>query len=353
LNNQNLSNNSPNFKRYFVNFPVDFFFLCGISFILYAWAWTRGVSVPISTSTQQIISSGAWFINWPHFSATAYRLYSNGENRRQFPLTTYVAPVVLLALFFLGLQAPDTLGVGFVKLFFLWSAMHFSAQSFGLTQLYLGRSGHKIGEWERRLLWSVIYFSFLYTFIAAQVGPTGNEFFGMKIPSFQFPELLRQVSAYAYGGLLSAFCLWFFLQKMRRPHFPWMVFWLPVTQFIWYSLYFVSFFNEFVPTLHCIQYLFLAYFVEGKEKGGFHTPLRLFWISSKWYGLNVVGGAVLFFYLPKIGPEFGYADAGVFTAMVWALVQMHHFFVDGVIWRLRYAPLASPLQATWSELRKG
>ena len=45
--------------------------------------------------TGTVISLGAslvWIINYPHFSATSYRLYRSQENMDQYPLTAYVVP---------------------------------------------------------------------------------------------------------------------------------------------------------------------------------------------------------------------------------------------------------------------
>lgn len=346
--------NLKNHSLYFVNFPVDFTFLCGISFLLYGFAWSTK-TFEASMETKQIVSLIAWFINWPHFAATSYRLYSDRNHRNQFPITTYIVPLILIALLGLSLSAPETIGVGFVKFYFLWSAMHFSAQSFGITQLYLSRAGIKIDRISRSLIWCVIYFSFVYTFVASQVGISTQDYFALKIPSFQLPFWMKEVTQFLYATLMVMFILWFALQKKRKIEIPWMVFWITVTQCIWYSVYFISFFNEFVPMLHCLQYLFLAYFIEMKEKGldsgVSKKQFGLLWLSGKWAAINIFGGALLFYYLPLLGPLLGYKNAGAFTALVWSFVQIHHFFVDGVIWKLRYSTTASPLHTTWREIK--
>ncbi|PYM14740.1 MAG: hypothetical protein DMD81_16970, partial [Candidatus Rokuibacteriota bacterium] len=89
-----------------------------------------------------------WIVNWPHFSATTYRLLRVPENRREFPLTTYVIPVVVAAGVVASLHWPTLVAPYFIKFFMLWSAYHFTAQSLGLSLLYARRAGYAISTGE-------------------------------------------------------------------------------------------------------------------------------------------------------------------------------------------------------------
>jgi hypothetical protein len=42
------------------------------------------------------------------------------------------------------------------------------------------------------------------------------------------------------------------------------------------------------------------------------------------------------------------SDASIAAAALYAAVQIHHFFVDGVIWKLRYMGDKSPLLTHFS-----
>ncbi len=85
-----------------------------------------------------------WIINWPHFSATSYRLLRVPENRREFPLTTYVIPVLVGAAIVTSLHSPTVVAPYFIKFFMLWSPYHFTAQSLGISLLYARRAGYDI-----------------------------------------------------------------------------------------------------------------------------------------------------------------------------------------------------------------
>jgi hypothetical protein len=61
--------------------------------------------------------------------------------------------------------------------------------------------------------------------------------------------------------------------------------------------------------------------------------------------INIAGGYALFWALPRLGSHFG--QPLVFsTAVMLAGIQIHHFFVDGVIWRLHNPAARSPLSSS-------
>ena len=61
--------------------------------------------------------------------------------------------------------------------------------------------------------------------------------------------------------------------------------------------------------------------------------------------INIAVGFALFWGLPHIGSQFG-KSAAFSTAVMLAAIQVHHFFVDGVIWRLRNPAVRSPLSSS-------
>ena len=71
--------------------------------------------------------------------------------------------------------------------------------------------------------------------------------------------------------------------------------------------------------------------------------------SARWGVLNIVGGAILFFMLPHLMAETG-VELMFATGIVLAGVQLHHFFVDGVIWKLKNPRVQSPTMTTLRQL---
>jgi hypothetical protein len=112
-------------------------------------------------------------------------------------------------------------------------------------------------------------------------------------------------------------------------------------------------YQEFVPFFHSLQYLLIAWSVQMKEKMDVNH-VRPSWRyvlgeSLRWGALNVAGGAVLFFVLPRLVSALG-VDLLFATGVVICGVQIHHFFVDGVIWKLKNKNVAAPLMVNLDDL---
>jgi hypothetical protein len=67
--------------------------------------------------------------------------------------------------------------------------------------------------------------------------------------------------------------------------------------------------------------------------------------AAGFYGVSFVLGVVLFFLTPMIYVPFGFAATQSFTMMTW-VINLHHFIVDGFIWRTKPAEKKSALPRT-------
>ena len=128
-----------------------------------------------------------------------------------------------------------------------------------------------------------------------------------------------------------------------------------VTQFVWFvpgADY--PEFRTFVPALHGLQYLFIAWSMQLKEKMDREkitpSPQYVVGESLRWGVLNVVGGVLLFLLLPYATALAVGVGIGLAEAIVTAAVQLHHFFVDGVIWKLKRQTVVSPLLVNIDEM---
>ena len=59
---------------------------------------------------------------------------------------------------------------------------------------------------------------------------------------------------------------------------------------------------------------------------------------------------MLFAILPALFMKVPAFDAAVVVGVVYVAIQLHHFFVDGVIWKLRNPRNASPLMVSLRDL---
>ena len=339
---------------YFVSPLVDASVIGGASIVAYAVLWAIRERVAMETV---YATSAALLIvvNWPHFSATCFRLYHSRANVAQYPMTAFAVPFIILAGVWASFVEPDAVAPYFVKLYLIWSPYHFSGQTLGISLLYARRAGVRFTRWERFTLAGFIYGTFLLPTVRFEAGFGASQYYGIAYPTLGLPAWAPQIALAWLSlcglGLLAMLVRW----NRRGQALPPAIVFLPaLTQFVWFvpGSRLVAF-NEFVPMFHSLQYLFIAWTLQLKERLDFDgiTPSRRYvvWESVRWLLMNIVGGLLLFETLPLVFGLTGAPTAFV-TGVILAAVQVHHFFVDGVIWKLKTPTVSSPLMVNVSEL---
>jgi hypothetical protein len=342
-------------RYYFVNPWVDVTFAGGLSIAFWIALWLLLPHSGLTPAWAITWSTGLlWVCNWPHFSATCYRLYSSRENTRQYPFTAWLAPVLVAGGVVGSFLSPAVVAPYFVKLFAIWSPYHFSGQTVGVTLIYSRRCGLKYDRTLRLALSAFIYGTFLKGIVYSEVGTGGGEYYGVRYPGLGLPQWTSTAVNTAVGFCLVAFLylLWE-AARAQKVNFNWMILIPPAAQFFWFVLGAkVIAFREFVPFFHCLQYLLVAWAMQLVESSERTPGLKrgFFWKESIRWGLgNVAGGAFLFWLLPRICAFVAGAPLMFSLAILTSAAQIHHFFVDGVIWKLRRATTAQPLMANIPE----
>lgn len=345
--------------NYFAGPVIDPLLLGGISIGLYVLCR----SFPDFADSPGFFSAASflvWIVNWPHFAATNYRLYRSSDTRRQFPMTANVLPFVMFGFLIMAWLSPSVFAPLMVKLYLLWSPYHFSGQTVGISMLYARRSKYTLSTLQRRALIGFILLTYMFTAARAETSIAARNFHAVRVPSLGIPQW--------FPAFLSR-CMWllatvFVIETLRltvvnRRMVPFMVVLPAVTQCVWFVGPFAGNFKALVPMFHSLQYLFIAWVVslyEGAPRGALtegRRAWRAFGHRTAHYALfSFLGGVVLFWAAPRIGALFG-RSFGFSSAVVLAVVQLHHFFVDGVVWRLKSAGALSPLDGSIGDfLRK-
>jgi len=337
-------------RWYFVHPWVDALCAGGLSILAFTgammspWGSQSGYALP---NALLLALSLQWIINWPHFSATSYRLLRVPENRREFPLTTYLIPVLVAAAVVASLHSPKFVAPYFIKFFMLWSPYHFTAQSLGICLLYSRRAGYGISTTERRALAMFLFGTFLVSTAHTEAYLQPLSFVGIVYPRLGVPwELVILLKLLMYVGGLQ-FLLSAGQRYLRGERLPFIVPIVAVAQYVWFVVgYHAPSFYVFVPVFHALQYLLIAWVMELKEHRSGRTTGQ---ITAVWGTVNVLGGAGLFWALPRAVNFFG-VPLDIATAVLIAGIQIHHFFVDGVIWKLRNPRVANPLTVGWAPI---
>jgi hypothetical protein len=333
--------------RYFVSGWVDAALVGGLSILAGLVFWgldARGHPDPVPGLAFWL----GWLVNWPHFSASTYRLYHSKSNIAQYPVTAIGIPFLMLAAVIGSFRSPIVVAPALVKLFLLWSPFHFMGQSLGITLLYARRSGFPVGRLDRAVYSGFFYASYLSVVVSKEVDPAPGVFGGVLYPRLGLPGWMAtasQIAVILYGGLL-ILLIGRTALAARRP-IPLILLLPAVTQLVWFELgRRVSSYDAMVPFFHALQYLLIAWAMQLKERlaasGAAGSKAFVLWESSKWYLLNLVGGALLFGLLPRMATQLGF-PLNFTQPVLFAAIQIHHFFVDGVIWKLRNPNVANPL----------
>jgi hypothetical protein len=339
--------------HYFVNAPVDALLIGGASLLLYAVFRLRP-DLASSPSIASLAATLVWVCNYPHFASTNYRLYHSRSSIAQYPLTSYITPLLVVAAVIGCYIAPTAVAPLFVKFYLLWSPYHFSGQTLGITMVYARRTGFVIDGWLRRSMTAFIFLTFAVQSSWAEVGLHINRFYAVDYPSLGVPVWLPEVlTKLMWAALATTIALLVWKVVNGGPRVPLIVLLPAFTQYVWFVATPAGQFAYMVPFFHSLQYLLIAWSVQMKDGLARHSrdpSVRYVWSeSARWMAINIVGGYTLFWALPHLGSHFGQPLA-FSTAVMLAAIQVHHFFVDGVIWRLRNSAARSPLSSSLREV---
>lgn len=287
------------------------------------------------------------FCNWPHYAATWHRAHAAGiATPRQREAAKLLAAGFAVVVLFLLLN-PRFLPWAFTA-YLLWSPWHYSGQNFGIAQLLLRRAGLPADPWTRRLLLGGFVASYLGWLVPVQALPPEQPLLlSLSLPAAsaaQATAVLLALAAGAFGAaawrvrraagwrgatpvltMISTQALWFGLpglQLLRGTP-------LEATALALYATALFAF-------MHCAQYLWITGWAARRGAGaGFSLPR---W----WLGLSVLG-VVLFLALPwGLSAGIGY-DLATALLIMQAAVNLHHFALDGVVWKLRDPAVSSLL----------
>jgi hypothetical protein len=275
----------------------------------------------------------------PHYAATYRRAYGTREIFLQHWPVTLVAPLALLVPAVASVRAPATVAPWFLLAYVIWSGYHYSGQSLGIAMLYPLRQGKRLQPDEKRLLSLPLYASWLLSLagVFQATNPGRNNAFAYVHDAF--PRVhLGTGWLLAMGAVLLASLAGPLVVAVRRHRagypLPAQVYMVLGAQVLWFAWGLVDpFFAALtVPVLHSLQYLALTtwHHLRARPSRG---QLAVYAVT-----LSVIG-AVTNEVLPRVLGAAG-VSALVLGPVVASYMNLHHFMLDGRIWKLRDARVA-------------
>ncbi|MGA2299511.1 MAG: hypothetical protein ABSG77_02310 [Candidatus Acidiferrum sp.] len=291
----------------------------------------------------------ALLFNYPHFMATAYRAYHSYDEFTKYRFFT-VHVAVLLALSGLIAHLWYPLLPWIFTLYICWSPWHYTGQNFGLLMMFARRAGLSPTENERSALHLSFIASYLLLLFSFHTGPSGDALIlSLGLPArFTLPVramlALFFVAASAWAlSSLSRRSSW----KALLPSAT-----LVLTQFLWFLLPALiellsgkeipqtRYSSGILAVLHSAQYLWITSYYQRKEA---RAAGQSSWSFPRYLLTLVAGGIALFVPGPWIVSRLFHADFAASFLTFTALVNLHHFILDGAIWKLRDSRIASLL----------
>jgi hypothetical protein len=333
----------------------DLFIGCGILYA--AWVALLALARPDMARLSPFLPLAVLCIGVPHYGVTLLRVYGSAEARARHPRAAYHGSAAILLAFLLGLLVPRW-GAALITLYLTLSPWHYASQNYGLTLLFLRRRGADVPERARRLLRASFLLSYALVLVSYhRAGSGGSQdplhaasaayrFIPVGLPEplvrGLLPVLLLLYLATLLGGLLPL------RGQGARRLLPALV--LIGTQAVWSLVLMLLGHPDFSPGAqrhaalafiwvalgHCAQYLWVSSY--HARAAGQVGPGALG--MAAYLGWSVLLGAALWtvpawLLAPSPGQRGGLAFESGLGLLVAAAVNLHHFLLDSVIWKLR------------------
>jgi hypothetical protein len=278
--------------------------------------------------------------NGCHFAASTVRLYTKPGSFREWPFLTLVFPMVTLAVVSVAILFADTVGRHLTALYLTWSPYHYAAQSFGLSAMYCYRTGCKLGEMERKLLWWTCMLPFFHAFVIG--GQSGLGWFLSQAFFEQHPTL-----ALARGGMIVGLKVLTFavpvllvvrVQRRSAVGIPLISLLIIATNGVWWVVF--TYVDAFLwaTVFHGVQYIAIVTIFHVRDQTA-QPGNRRGWLSLSlsFYASCLVLAYALFNAWPYAYAMVGF-ELSKSILLVAMAINLHHFIVDRYIWRLRKDP---------------
>jgi tetratricopeptide (TPR) repeat protein len=295
--------------------------------------------------------------NYPHFMATVYRAYHTHADFEKYKLFT-LHITLLLILTGVLLHASYHLFPWVFTLYILWSPWHYTGQNFGLLMMFLRRSGavacgaraETVTRGERRWIRAAFVASYLMLLASFETG-------GSTDPLILSLGLAAKYTLPARLVLGGAFALFIFLgfrrlvlrAGLRSLAAPLT---LALTQFIWfvvptllelhaqYQIPQTRYSSGILAILHSAQYIWITSYYQQREA---RATGQTGWRMTGYLLTLVAGGIALFIPGPWIVSRLLHYDFTTSFLIFTAVVNIHHFILDGALWKLRDSRISSLL----------
>ena len=295
----------------------------------------------------------ALVLNYPHYMATIYRAYRTRQDFAKYKfftlhLTLLVALVLLISHF-----SYQLLAVVFT-LYLTWSPFHYTGQNFGIALMFARRNGVQTTPPVRHAFYASFLASYLMFFLAVHSFSSTDQYIltlgiPIRIARLLWVAMLA-VFAASSAYSLSAFARQTGWRKLTAPVV------ILSTQLVWFvvptalALFFDFDFLQarstaaMLAVMHSAQYLWItSHYARREATNDKVSEPQNAWRPLAYFSVLVIGGIALFVPGPWLASRLLHTDFTASFLAFTALVNIHHFLLDGAIWKLRDGRIAALL----------
>jgi len=344
---------------------ADLLFGCGLLYILIFLALASFGESLRAAQPVFLMPVLLMLVSLPHYGATLVRVYEERADRRRYAIFAVWATLAVLGVFVVSIYDATVASI-FLTLYLTWSPWHYTGQNYGLSVMFLRRAGVSLETGLKRWLYASFVLSYALVFLsfhkeagpgvpqfnAALGGGTAIAFWPIGIPQHIADSIFTvAVSAYALAlGVCAVVLLRRAPAKQLAPAAL-----LVLTQALWFSIpiafrlagsptsltgadLYAGGVLDWVALGHAAQYLWVT---------SFYARSSTRWHGTAAYFGKVAVAGIAIWTVPVLlfGPDFfGPLSSTAAVAMLIATaVNVHHFILDGAIWKLRDGRIASVL----------
>jgi hypothetical protein len=309
-----------------------------------------------------VMAQAAHFINDPHFSVTYLLFYRNYPSRAfgadgnraqrvRYVVAGLVVPALLVTWAALGLVFHAAQALGWmIQLMFLLVGWHYAKQGFGVLTVLSARRAVFFNAQERRVILGHCYAAWAFSWAnpvqaAGEFEEKGVVYWGPAHP--RWLELATG-SVLAVSTLLLVVIVGMKWRREKRLPFA------PLTAFlatIWLWTIYTALdplVRYVIPALHSVQYMYFVWLMKRNEARACEGPPLFGPPTSTRLTALAVSALLLGWVLLRAAPSG--LDVSVargwshhpstqalgetpFFAAFFVIVNIHHYFMDNVIWR--------------------
>ncbi len=297
-------------------------------------------------------------VNYPHFAHSYQIFYRDFANklrghgypdhlRWRYAFAGLAVPVIIIAVFAVAYGSGNRLLLGScVSAMFFFVGWHYVKQGYGMLIVDSVVNRSFFNEVEKKYFRINAYACWIFFFLLTSHLLREQDYLGLHYYFVPFPVWFLYVAAAAMAVTTVLVVKSGYDAYQRNAAKP-----APIngyvayvlSLYVWLSTYFSPAMLYVIPAFHSLQYLAVVWRYELNRTKAENTlasqqPSAIWRKLAVFIGVGIILGVMSFELVPRyldLNVSFDKTLYGpsIFTVMIWVFINIHHYFLDNVMWR--------------------